>query len=52
MHHVQPSASMFSQMTVLLILTGIVNSRVEDFTCERALDTDRTVGRKLPSDSS
>ena len=51
MIYVQPSASMFSQMTVLLILTGIVNARVEPFTtCEKALNP--TVHRKLPSDSS
>ena len=39
MIYVLPSASMFSQMTVVLILTGMVNSMVEDFTtCERALN--------------
>ena len=37
-------------MTVVLILTGMVNSRVEPFTTCGALD--RTEGRELPSDSS
>ena len=48
MIYVQPSASMFSHMTVLLILTRVVNAKVEPFTtCERALNP--TVHRKLPS---
>jgi len=52
-HHAPPSASMFSQMTVVLILTGMVNSRVEHFTtCDSETAQSRTAGRELPSDSS